>query len=196
MQDFIPDWHDTGSCMDLRHIRMVHSVLVVIRPERTLEIGGYSGCSSSAFVAAGVPDAHFAEISPSERFLSVVRDNGTIHQRKGCDVIASEPPFDVVLVDGAHDMQSVSEELAALLENTPRVIIAHDVKSSDHGYPHCEGAAYLMSELARLGWHMLIDAEHRQGECTHRGVMFTTRDPELMPLIAEAVRQWISIEPA
>lgn len=164
----------------------VYELLTRMKPTRTLEIGGYTGCSSSAFVAAGVPDAHFAEISPNEKFRSVVLGNGTIHQRKGCDVIRDEAPFDVILVDGAHDMDSVMEELHEILAKPPKVIIAHDIGSTDVGYPHCEGARHLYWELARNGWDGECDWEHRDGERTERGLMIVTKDDGLIELISEA----------
>lgn len=172
--------------MDRRHIAWVYEVLIRMQPSRTLEIGGYSGCSSSAFVAANIPDAHFAEVSPRADFLSVVRGHGTIHQRKGADVLSDGMPFDVVLVDGSHELEAVTEELDQLLANPPRLIIAHDVRSTSVGFPMCEGAAYLEQVLWSVGWLWEVDAEPREGERTDRGLLMATRDPDLIQLVREA----------
>ena len=112
---WLPAWHNTGECIDVRHILWVYELLMRMKPQRTLEIGGYSGCSSSAFVAAGIPDAHFAEIAPRRDFIEVVNGHGTIHARKGCEVLDYSDPFDVVLVDGSHEMGAVQEGYAAMM---------------------------------------------------------------------------------
>lgn len=189
---YVPDWHDTGACMDLRHIDWLYHVLKVVKPKRTLEIGGYTGCSSAAFVAAGIPDAHFAEISPNDKFRSVVQGHGTIHQRKGREVIASEAPFDLVLIDGAHDMDSVMEELEALkVKGTwPKIIVAHDVNSTAAGYAHCEGAGMIPTWMEHHGpemYYMTTDSKERQGEATQRGMFIIWTEPAYTKLIDTAM---------
>mgnify|MGYP001768567164 CR=1 FL=1 len=184
--DFIPSWHDTGACMDKRHIAWLYELLVRMRPERTLEIGGYTGCSSAAFVAAGVPDVHFAEISPNEKFLSIVRGNGTLHQRKGCDVIREQAAFELILLDGAHDLESVREEWDAMQDRLPRVLVLHDTWSKDAGFPHCEGPSWLMDQMIGPEWHSFSDMRYREGEMTHRGLTMLTREDMLRDVILAA----------
>lgn len=186
--DFIPPWHDTGNCMDKRHIACVYELLMLLKPTRTLEIGGYSGCSSSAFIAAGIPDAHFAEIAPRRDFLSVIGDKAVhaVHPVKGCYVLANEAQFEVVLVDGSHELDAVKEELEQLLTKPPRVIIAHDVNSMNVGFPLCEGAAHLWNELVRLGWTGRVDLKAREGERTDRGLLMATNSPDTLRYIDEA----------
>ena len=184
---FIPAWHDTGNCMDKRHILWVYELLMRMKPQRTLEIGGYSGCSSSAFVAAGIPDAHFAEIAPRRDFIEVVNGHGTIHARKGCEVLDYSDPFDVVLVDGSHEMEAVQEEYAALMRKPPKVIIAHDVNSAFVGFPLCEGPDWLFNTLAESGWDGEQDCQLRPFEMTHRGIAFFTKDQGLRDMILDAM---------
>lgn len=167
---WIPAWHETGACADRRHILWIYEVLKRTGVRRTLEIGVHSGCSSSAFVAAGVPDAHFCDPTRRDDAMSVIEGHGTFHQRRGVDVLRSEPRFDLVFVDGRHDMEAVTEELAALLDNPPDIIIAHDVKSSEFGFPHCEGAAHLGAFLSGQCVRAMLDGKERPGEMTHRGL--------------------------
>ena len=173
---WIPAWHDTGNCMDRRHILWIYEILTRMEVERTLEIGVYSGCSSSAFVHAGVVDAHFCDVTRRADAMQVIDGHGTFHQRKGCDVLRDEKPFDLVFVDGAHDFASVSDELTALMDNPPEIIVAHDVNSSAVGFPHCEGAAYLWERLQVLGWHCIVDAKDRPGEMTKRGMLVAANE--------------------
>jgi len=184
---FIPAWHDTGNCMDRRHILWVYELLMRMKPQRTLEIGGYSGCSSSAFVAAGVPEAHFAEIAPRRDFIEVVNGHGTIHARKGCEVLDYSDPFDVVLVDGSHELDAVKEEYDALMAKPPRVIIAHDINSAIVGFPKCEGANMLFRSLYDGGWYWNADREEREGEMTHRGIGFFTLDKPMRNMVLDAM---------
>ena len=176
---WIPDWHDQGSCMDRRHILWLRYLLMQTGVQRTLEIGVHTGASASAFIAAKVPDAHFADLGFTLEARKVIGDRGTLHQHKGCDILYAMPPFDLVLVDGNHDMDSVTEEIEALEQKTPRIIVAHDINSTAAGYPYCEGAAHLHKHLLESGWLITTDTEDRVGEATKRGMLVATRDPDL-----------------
>lgn len=183
---WIPAWHETGACADRRHILWIYEVLKRTGVQRTLEIGVHSGCSSSAFVAAGVSDAHFCDPTKREDAMSVIEGRGTFHQRKGVDVLRSEAPFDLVFVDGRHDMEAVMEELAALLDNPPAIIIAHDINSTAAGFPYCEGAAYLWETLRQDGWVGNLDRRDRDGEMTLRGLAVLTCKKEYFRPILDA----------
>lgn len=185
---WIPAWHETGACADRRHILWIYEVLKRTEVQRTLEIGVHSGCSSSAFVAAGVPDAHFCDPTRRADAMSVIEGHGTFHQRRGVDVLRSEPRFDLVFVDGRHDMEAVTEELAALLDNPPDIIIAHDVNSTNVGFPHCEGAEHLFNVLMQGGWIGAIDREQRPNEITHRGLVMLTNDKSHCEVIISTQR--------
>jgi predicted O-methyltransferase YrrM len=180
---WIPAWHETGACMDRRHILWLYRILKATGVQRTLEIGVHSGASSSAFVEAGVSDAHFCDITRRVDAMSVIQGKGTFHQRKGCDVIMDEPVFDLVFVDGNHSADAVAEEIFELSLGKPDILVAHDVFSTDAGYPHCEGAANLR-EWAKANYTFVhFDAYERQGEATQRGMMVATS----IPVIAEAI---------
>jgi predicted O-methyltransferase YrrM len=176
---WIPSSHETGACMDRRHILWLYCILKATGVERTLEIGVHTGASASAFIHAKVPDAHFADLGFTLEARKVIGDHGTLHQCKGADVLLAMPPFDLVLVDGNHGMDSVVEEIEALDAYPPRIIVAHDVRSSAAGYPYCEGAEHLHQHLSDAGWLITLDAEDRVGEATKRGMLVATRDPDL-----------------
>lgn len=53
----------------------------------------------------------------------------------------------------------------------PRVLIAHDVSSTMHGYQHCEGAYWLYEQAVSKYGFIWVDNEKRDGEATHRGLM-------------------------
>jgi len=172
---WIPEWHETGSCMDRRHILWLAKLLSSSGVKRTLEIGVYSGASSAAFVEAGVPDAHFSDISPRPEFFRVVEGRGVFHRLKGCDVLLSKPRFDLVFVDGNHSLDAVEEEVAALRKEPPAIVVAHDINSTVAGYGACEGAHFLWQELQRDGWFCVVDAKDRVGELTKRGMLVATK---------------------
>lgn len=183
---WIPAWHETGACMDRRHILWLYRILSATGVSRTLEIGVHSGASSSAFVAAEVADAHFCDITRRVDAMSVIRGKGTFHQRKGCEVLRDEPPFDLVFVDGNHSADAVAEEIADLEWKPPYILVAHDVFSTDAGYPHCEGAANLR-EWAKANYPFVhFDGYERQGEATQRGMMVATSIPSVAEAIIEA----------
>lgn len=173
---WIPVYHETGACADRRHILWIYEILKRTGVKRTLEIGVHSGCSSAAFVAAGVPDAHFCDPTRRDDAMSVIAGHGTFHQRKGCEVLQNEQRFDLVFVDGRHDMEAVQEEWEALEAKPPAIIIAHDVNSTNVGFPYCEGAKWLWGKLLEFGWYDVCDKESREGEMTHRGMLACTTD--------------------
>lgn len=176
---FVPSWWESGSCADKRHIVWLRDVLTAIKPNRTLEVGVHSGCTASAFVNAGVPDAGFCDISIRADARSVVGQR-RFHRTPGKDVIGTEPRYDFVFLDGAHDLESVRSEYESLMQDgkTPSVIAAHDVSSLAVGFPYCEGPAWLQERLASDGWLISVDDKDRPEEVTKRGIMFATRDPE------------------
>jgi predicted O-methyltransferase YrrM len=179
LTQWIPDWHDQGACMDRRHILWLRYLLMQTKVQRTLEIGVHTGASASAFVAANIADAHFADLGFCLEARKVIGDHGTLHQRKGAEVLLAMPPFDLVLVDGNHSMEAVTEEIEALDANPPLIIVAHDVRSTAAGYPYCEGAAHLHQHLSDAGWLITIDAKDRVGEATKRGMLVATRDADI-----------------
>lgn len=172
---WIPSWHDTGNCMDRRHILWLYEVLKRTGVKRTLEIGVYSGASSAAFVHAEIPDAHFCDITARKDAMSVIEGKGTFWQMPGVEVLRKSEPFDLVFVDGNHALDAVKEEVDALLAKPPRIVVAHDINSTVAGYPHCEGAHYLWETLQREGWSCTVDAKERgPQELTKRGMLVAT----------------------
>lgn len=183
---WIPRWHDHGPCMDRRHILWLHDILVATGVQRTLEIGTHTGASASAFIAANVSDAQFADPSMTAEALSVIRGRGTFHQARGCDVLLAQPAYELVLVDGNHAMEAVCEEILVLLKKPPAIIVGHDVSSTAAGFAHCEGAAYLWEALLHDGWDCIVDNAKRDGEMTHRGMLVATKDQRLKALVTGA----------
>lgn len=177
--DWIPEWHDPGGSTDKRHIWWLLEVIKATEVKRTLEIGVLDGCASSAFVNEG---AEFCDISWNAKARIIC--NGKIqHQRKGVDVLRSEEHYDLVFVDGSHELKDVEEEVNALLAKPPKIIVAHDVNSTAAGFPHCEGAHYLMERLQQEGWIITIDAKKRPNEKTERGMLMATKDSDLHEII-------------
>ena len=185
---WIPSWHESGACMDRRHILWLQYLLIKTKVQRTLEIGVHTGASASAFIAARVPEPHFCDPTYTVEAQRVIDGRGHFHQQKGCDTLNALPAFDLVLVDGIHSMEAVTEEIAALEAKPPRIIVAHDVCSTDAGYPYCEGAAHLMEHLRNTGWIIFLDAIDRPLEATKRGMMVATREDSLHQIAFETWR--------
>lgn len=183
---WIPSWHETGASIDRRHCLWIYEILKRTGVKRTLEIGSHNGCSSSAFIHANIPDAHFADVTVNHMMREVIGDKGTIHQRKGCDVIREEAPFDLIFLDGAHDLKSVQEEWEAMQDKLPRILILHDSWSKHAGFPHCEGPDWLCDNIP-LEWDGENDMDAREGEMTHRGMTVLTREPKLREMVLEAM---------
>ena len=186
---WIPEWHDTGACMDRRHILWLHNILKLTGVKRTLEIGVHTGASASAFVAAGVATPHFCDIRMTAQAAQVTEGRGVWHLEPGKDVVARERAFDLVFVDGNHALDAVTEEITALSRNSPAIILAHDINSTVAGFGACEGAQRLWEWLQSEQWHCLVDAKLRDQEKTHRGMLAATKDLNHWGRLVEAYRQ-------
>lgn len=183
---WIPNWHETGACMDRRHILWLYRAIVAVAPQSSLEIGVHTGASSSAFLHAKVPNAHFCDITSRECALRCIEGRGIFHSRPGWEVLRDRPAFDFVLVDGNHSEFAVGEEWEQLRQKPPAVIAVHDVNSTVAGFGACEGAHRLWENLQRDGWLCVVDAQRRPHEMTHRGALIATRDPQKYALIRQA----------
>jgi hypothetical protein len=179
--------------MDHRHIFIMHEVLKAWPFESALEIGSFNGASSTAFVEAinsgvGLGErgiATFCDVSISDSLIDVVRNCNDparvrVTPQPSWAVLDSELPFDFVLVDAAHDMDSVTLEVRRLLARRPVCVMAHDTSATDAGYSRCEGAAMLKRTFMGLrGYRSIEDNRKRDGERTDRGLFLATTDMEL-----------------
>jgi hypothetical protein len=179
--------------MDRRHIFIMHEVLKTWPFESALEIGSFNGASSTAFVEAinsgeglgqsGI--ATFCDVSVSASLMDVAgncRDLSRVRvtPQPSWAVLDSALPFDFVLVDAAHDIDSVSIEVRKLLARRPLCVMAHDTSATDAGYSRCEGAAMLKRTFMGLrGYRSIEDNVKREGERTERGLFLATTDMEL-----------------
>ena len=177
-------------CMDKRHILALKKVVDFLRPHSSVEIGSFSGCSATAL--SDVPEPHFVDICKMDSLAKVLDGipQSQFHLERGEDFLrrTAGTPYDLVFVDGGHDLPTVSGEIAAILASPPRVVAAHDVNATVVGHEACEGAKYLREKLVAEGWSCYWDQEYREGEYTERGFFLATRDPEIAPLLAEALR--------
>jgi hypothetical protein len=182
-------FESSESAMDLRHIFMMHGVLTSRIFDSALEIGCFNGASSTAFVEATnsghVSLATFCDVSLTESLIDVVQSaqfpqRVRVTRQPSWQVLDTNETFDFILVDAAHDIDSVSLELKHLVRRRPLCVMAHDTSATDHGYSKCEGAKMLKNHFLRdEGYHCVEDRSVRQGERTERGLFLATTDTSL-----------------
>lgn len=175
--------------MDKRHVFMLHGVLTSRIFDSALEIGCFNGASSTALVEATnsghVSLATFCDVSITDSLIDVARsaqfpDRVRVTRQPSWQVLDTNETFDFILVDAAHDIDSVSLELKHLARRRPLCVMAHDTSAADHGYSKCEGAKMLKDHYLRdEGYHCVEDRARRNGERTERGLFLATRDPSL-----------------
>jgi hypothetical protein len=178
--------------MDRRHIFILHEILKVWPFHSALEIGSFAGASSTAFVEAinsgqglGIGGiATFCDVSVSDSLVDVARNckdhlRVRITPQPSWAVLDSKLDFDFIFVDGAHDIDTVTIEVAKLKRRRPLCIMAHDTNATAAGYSQCEGAAMLRDVYRDSEYHCIEDAIDRPNELTKRGLFFATLDKEL-----------------
>lgn len=190
--------------MDRRHIWMLHDVLCGWPFRNALEIGSFNGASATAFVEAinkgqglGVSgSATFCDVSVTHSLMSVVQncrdpERVRITPQPSWQVLDSELPFDFVLVDASHDIESVSLEMTRLLKRRPLCVMAHDTNATQAGYSKCEGAALLAETFRGLpGYGCIEDNAKRPGERTDRGLFLATTSPRLLEMAETVFAEW------
>lgn len=175
--------------MDERHVYTVFDVLCCWPFMAALELGSYDGASSTAFVEAMNQDLLFnvtfcdVHITPN---LERVADGTHLVCNFSClpswTLLEGDTPYDFILVDANHDLDSVSKELTHILRRQPLCVMAHDTNATRMGYPKAEGAQHLADTLRQHPAYQgkcIEDAVVRDGEETHRGLFFATTNQDL-----------------
>ena len=186
---------DVPFCIDQRHVYIIHEVLTSWPFKHALEIGGYMGASSTAFVEANKRDwdlrLTFCDVEPTDSLRQVIAGHRLV--TKPSWELLDDPgeQFDFILVDGNHDSASVGMELQRLIPREPLCVMAHDTSASSAGFPLCEGARELKETFIDLpGYRCIEDAAYRPGELTHRGLFLATRDADLFAIARQAFEKW------
>jgi hypothetical protein len=171
---------------DKRHVFMVHGVLRSHPFQQALEIGCFNGATSTAFVEAingGSPfRATFCDVCPTHSLAAVINncrkpDQCRVTTQPSWMVLDTNEPFDFIMVDAAHDLDSVSLELKHLMRRRPLCVMAHDTSATENGFSKCEGAELLKRTFQNdPGYHYIEDNARRDGELTERGMFLATTD--------------------
>lgn len=199
-------YEDRQNCIDERHAYIIHELLLAGQFHNVLELGGYMGASSAAFLEA-------QQKAPSMKVTLCDMQVGTqlremanhhlsplvyIKEMLSTEALADWLDYDLVFVDASHDLLSVSLELPHLIRWKPRCIVAHDTSATDHGYECAEGAALLRRALLldpEYSKYTYEDDRRREGEETHRGLFMATTDPKFYLRAVEIFQQWSAWQP-
>lgn len=171
--------------------------------EHALELGGYDGASTTAFVESlrqgHLPRLTVSEVRVGQSLCSVLDRAGAFASLltiPSWELLAMDGAYDFILVDANHDMESVSKELEHILRRQPLCVMAHDTNATDMGYPRAEGARHLRETLRKHPAYQgkcIEDAVRREGEETHRGLFLATTNPDLFKRAREAFAKWCPV---
>jgi hypothetical protein len=188
--------------MDPRHIYTVHEILANGGFKRALEIGCLNGASATAFVEAMKLDeelqSYFCDVQITGSLWQVLLDGDISRTCVSCQtsvgILQDGPEFDFVLVDGAHDLETVKQEVALLMKRKPRCIMAHDTSAAENGYEGAEGPRFLRDQFVdNLDYYCLEDRARRDGERTERGLFFATTDESLFEIAKQAFEKFCAV---
>lgn len=196
----LPEWHETGMCMDIRHLAMLRHI-ADLGWTSALEIGVWNGCSTAALIPALINGhiEHYTacDIHFKDRFRRVIGAVNprfvTLYEEPSNDTLARKEPHELVIVDGDHSLETVSAEVARLLElDSLRCVVAHDVNATAEGFKECEGAAYLRDAFRRAGWFSVCDQRDRRPlEQTRRGFFVAVKDIPLLHKVEYIINQFL-----
>ncbi len=181
--------------MDRLHVEWLLRVLRDLVPRCVVEIGCWKGVSTTAIAEAHragyVDEVHIIDIDIKPTVRQLAEAGGfTVHEMRSVEALPLiQARGDVlVVVDGDHSLACVRDELLALMELQPSVIVAHDVTAEAAGYGECDGARWLWERVQSWGWYCTVDCRRRDGASTHRGLLIACRDE----LDAETVREQLA----
>lgn len=169
---WIPTWHDVGGSMDLRHILMLKELILAANVKTAIEVGVLNGCSSSAFVEAGIgKQTAFIDLGFNEKARKVLNGLNMVQMDSVKYLESIEELPDLIFLDGAHDIDTVQNEWLAIddkLADKPFILVLHDV-SGLHG---CDGPKGLFEHLywSNRKDRTIVDWVKRENEATDRGL--------------------------
>lgn len=181
---WIPNEDSWG--MDVRHILILHNILLFPSISRALEIGTHYGLSTTAFIEANIKrndklEIHLCDIKfeDSARRLCQEITDVRLHELRSSDYLQNSPKFDFALLDGSHIAEDVEDEFEYLCLNGIDTLMLHDVNTQllpeNNETPWFDGPMFLKQKLmASPDWLCLEDSLYREGENTERGLFFAT----------------------
>lgn len=113
---------------------LIEPLLAAVTPERVIEIGGETGQSAAAYLAAGAKEVVCVDPAPTDELsrLAEGQEGLTLVTERSPDCIPSLPRSSFWALDGDHNYATVGAELEAILarasaDGEPPLILLHDV---------------------------------------------------------------------
>lgn len=186
-------WIPNQDCwgMDIRHVLILHNILLLQNFQCVLEIGTHHGLSTTAFVEAQMHcgnklDIHLCDIQfeESARDLCMGIEKISFHEMKSSDYLQMAPKFDFALLDGSHIAEDVEDEFEYLCLNGIETLMLHDVNTQalpeNKETPWYDGPMLLKHKLsASPDWFCVEDSLKRIGENTERGLFLATTQQDI-----------------
>lgn len=196
-----PDW-----AMDIRHIMILHNLLIAGAYKRVLEIGSHYGASTTAFIEAMRSGCLFELHLCDTCFLQPVKaicegyhrtQRVHYHECMSSEFLPNAPTFDFAFVDGSHIAEHVQDDFELLSMNKTPSYFLHDTMTQllpeSEATPWYDGPMLLRSRLLSSNdWLCLEDSADRDGELTKRGVLFATRDINQYTNAKKVFEYWAS----
>jgi predicted O-methyltransferase YrrM len=113
---------------------LIAALVKAVAPDRAIEIGGESGSSARAYVAAGVPEVITIDVAPTAELRAAAESDPriTLVEERSPQALAGLPPSTFWVIDGDHNYSVVRAELEAILARNAQderdsLLIFHDV---------------------------------------------------------------------
>ena len=174
---------------DTRHVRIIHEFLMSNDFSDVMEIGSYTGLSTSAFIEALNKGKdftlHISEPNITSELLALIGmcnkpEKIIINTDDGYSMLKKRPEAEFVFIDGDHSIQGAGIETLQLLRNKTPNIMAHDI-NLEQCQMACSGkGSELMGRVfaSHRDYYYIEDKKKRDGERTERGFMFATTSKE------------------
>lgn len=189
--------------MDWRHVCVLRDFLRARPRGSMLEIGCWKGRTTRVLVEA-LADGWLDHLDLCDvSFKPEIREmtngwlgDGRLEMWEMPSKMALQhlPPPDVALVDGCHSLDTARDEWTEIGQMRPDTVILHDINATAAGYDNCEGPPWMMENLLKHGYTVMLDKQTRDQERTNRGFAICMRSG-LDPAFALAAFRKHGVEP-
>ncbi|TLU81518.1 MAG: class I SAM-dependent methyltransferase [Chlorobium sp.] len=193
----------TSWAIDIRHLMVLHNLLMNLDFKKVLEIGCHYGVSSTAFIETlnyKNIEIHFCDKRLTKSIKVIAKQgmlNGNIflHQEDSLSFLENQINFDFSFIDGFHISEQLMSEFELLTAVGIKNILLHDTNTylieNINNSIFFDGPPLIAKRLlSSKNWYCIEDKQYREKEETDRGLFFATQNAQIFDMACEIFEYW------